>query len=83
MKNKRKRKGLCKGRTRCKMWGRRKRSPLSSAAPICSESAGGALFTLPCMCVKRRAGRKEGQREGGSGGMEGQGWKREEGEDSW
>lgn len=30
-----------------------------------------------CVCVKRGAGRKEGQREGGSGGMEGQGWKRE------
>lgn len=60
------------------MWGMRETSPLSSSAPICSESAGGALFTLlcVCVCVKRGAGRKEGQREGGSGEMEGQGWKR-------
>lgn len=29
--------------------------------------------------MKRGAGRKEGQREGGSGEMEGQGWKREGG----
>lgn len=57
----------------------RETSPLSAAAPICSKSAGGALFTLLCMCVKRGAGRKEGQREGGSGEMEGQGWKRERG----
>lgn len=31
------------------------------------------------MCVKRGAGRKEGQREKGSGEMEGHGWKREGG----
>lgn len=31
------------------------------------------------MCVKRGAGRKEGQREKGSGEMGGQGWKREGG----
>lgn len=29
------------------------------------------------LCVKRGAGRKEGQQEEGSGEMEGQGWKRE------
>lgn len=70
------------------MWGMRETSLLSSAAPICSESAGGALFTALCVCVKRGAGRKEGQREKGSGEMEGQGWKREGGwvggwGDSW
>lgn len=67
---------------------KRETSLLSSAAPICSESAGGALFTRRCMrvCVKR-GGRKKGHGEKGSGEMEGQGWKREEGwaggGDSW
>lgn len=55
----------------------RETSPLSSPAPICSESAGGVLFTQLCVCRGGGAGRKEGQQEEGSGEMEGQGWKRE------
>lgn len=61
MKNKRERKGLCEDRSECKVCGTRETSPLSSAAPICSESAGGALFTLLCVCEEGGAGRKEGQ----------------------
>lgn len=63
---------------------KKKVSPLPFAAPICSESAGGVLFTVLCMCEERGAGRKEGQWEGGSGEMEGLGMEeRREGEDSW
>lgn len=47
---------------------KRETSLLSSAAPICSESAGGALFTRRCMrvcvCVKRGAGRKGTEKKG-------------------
>lgn len=43
------------------MWGMRETSPLSSSAPICSESAGGALFTLLCVCVCEEGGRKKGR----------------------
>ena len=55
--------------------GKRERRLLSSAAPICSESAGGALFTQLCMCVLRggQEERKGNEKEGGSGGMKGQG----------
>lgn len=66
---------------------KRETSLLSSAAPICSESAGGALFTQRCMRVCEEGGRKKGHGEKGIGEMEGQGWKREEGwaggGDSW
>lgn len=34
-------------------WRKKEESPLLFAAPICSEGAGGVLFTVLCMCVKR------------------------------
>lgn len=37
-----------------KVWGARGPSLLPSTAPICSESAGGALFTPLCVCARTR-----------------------------